>query len=162
MTNPDEKIVDDTNTITPKFETPKSELLRMHLTHLGKIFSNISIFALILSLGSIFSIILYTLIIMIASIGWILLIPITLGLVLLTPNYGSFFNSNLFKVAPTIPANLIFIILGVGIAFSLVSIILLAFDKHSNHKGRIIFSSIVLISTLLILIGIIGGALWEN
>lgn len=159
MTNPNEEIVDNSNQTTTSFDTPKSELLRMHLTHLGKIFSNLSIFALVLSLSSIFSFILYVLIMLIVSIGWLLLIPITLGLILLTPNYGSFFNSNFFQITPTIPVNLIFIILGVGIAFSLISIILLAFDKHSNHKGRIIFSSIVLISTLLILIGIIGGAL---
>lgn len=142
------------------YEPPKGELIRMHLTHLGVILSNISIVALVISLSSIFAAILYGLLVTLGVLLWILCIICTLGLVFLAaPNFATFFESNFFTM-PNIDLGVyLFIILGVGIATAIASIVLLSFDKYANHKGRIIFSSFVLVSVVIVLLIIIGGTL---
>lgn len=145
---------------TTLYEPPKGELLRMHLTHLGVILSNISIVALIISLGGIFAAILYGLLLVFGVLVWLLCIICTLGLVFIAmPNFINFFNSTFFTM-PNIDLGVyLFIILGIGIASAIASITLLAFDKYANHKGRIIFSSFVLVGVIIVLLVIIGGTL---
>ena len=143
-------------------KVPKTELRRMYVTHLGIIFSNISIVMLVLGFASLFVGVFSALATAVWIILWFVGLIFSVGTIfVLVPNYLSWLT-NTSKFLETIPFQTFFEIvkylLPIGIAFAVGSIICLAFDKHKNHRGRIIFSSIVLaLLVITFIIVLIGG-----
>lgn len=134
-------------------------MARMHTIHLGKILSNIAIVGVALCAFFILSQIL-------AVMGFILgfmLIVLTLGLILLIPNYWEAINSPLSLydtlIAKGFIAALPYILL-ISIVCCIASLVLLSLDKYEKHTGRIVFSYIILALCVLIGISMIlqGGA----
>jgi len=129
----------ETSSNNESIVTPAGETTRMVLTRLGVISSNLAIIFAILSFLSIVSVFL--------SIFYYMLlfciIVLTLFTILADPNFralfsgGSSFTEFIMKFAALAP-----MFMAISGVFSILSIILLATDKHSRHTGRIVFSGI--------------------
>ena len=147
----------------------KKVIQSLHFGHLGKIAFNLSIVSLAISLATILTFLLTALIAMVGVLVVlfaVIIIIFTLGLILTVPNYWdgamsilNFTSSSaekiaLFgeKLASTWP-----IIVPLGILMSILSIVFLSLDKTRKHKARIIFSSIILAITVIVLILLIIG-----
>lgn len=126
------------------------------LIRLGKIFSNISILALLLCFSGILSfvatafILLIGLVIIILSIGTIFVI---------VPNYFDIIMS-----ASEVSANIsvffldnFYIFASVAIIGAFISFILLMLDKKRKHTGRIVISSIVIAIVIIAIIVVAMG-----
>ncbi len=142
---------------------PKSEISKMYVSHLGIILSNISIVTLILGVSSLFITIFAAIFTGLWLIFWFVGIIFTVGTIfVMIPNYSSYLTKASDFLA-NIPFDTLMQImkytLPIGIVASIASIILLSLDKKNNHKGRIIFSSIVLALLVIVFVIIISGAL---
>lgn len=143
-------------------KVPNIELRRMYVTHLGIIFSNLSIAMLVLGLASLFVGFFSALVTMIWIMLWFAGLIFSVGTIfVMVPNYLSWLT-NTSKFLDAIPFQTFFQIvkylLPIGIVLGVCSIICLSFDKHKNHRGRIIFSSIVLaLLVITFVIVLIGG-----
>ena len=143
-------------------KVPKAELRRMYLTHLGIIFSNLSIAMLVVGCAALFAGVFSALVTMIWIMLWFAGLVFSVGTIfVMVPDYLSWLT-NSSKFLEAIPFQTFFEIvkylLPIGIVLGVCSIICLAFDKHKNHKGRIIFSSIVLaLLVITFVIVLIGG-----
>lgn len=137
---------------------PAKSLSAMYLVHLGQIFSNLSIVCVIIGMISFISILLQITVFFVLLLGLLC----TLGLILLyVPNYMQLFQKSadflgsitavVVKIAPYV--------LIVGIVCAIISIVLLAIDRYNSHMGRIVFSSIILAITVVILICIFTGVI---
>ncbi len=133
------------------------EFARMRLVHLGKIISNLAIAGLTFCIVNAAS----QLFIAYFVVLGVMFMIATLGLVFaFVPNYWQIITSplslyeNFFsKIVPYVPY-----VLGISIALSVVSIVLLSFDKYQKHTARIVFSAIVvLLSILVVTIFLTGG-----
>lgn len=153
------KISKNNNSFSEKSITPPAKSLSaMYLVHLGLIFSNLAIVCVIIGFISFVSILLQIAVFIVLLLGLLC----TLGLILVyVPNYMQLFQSSteflasvteiVVKIAPYI--------LIVGIACSVISIILLALDKYNSHMGRIVFSAIILVVTIIVLICLFAGVI---
>lgn len=133
---------------TKSCDVPSKELASMYLGHFGTIFSNISIVGLIVGVMALLSSIMVVLGSAFSVMFLVLAIIMTCGAVfVIIPNYLSLF-SKATKILEWFPveklATASTYILPISMVLCAASIVLLCFDKHKNHKGRIIFSSIVL------------------
>lgn len=133
------------------------EFARMRLIHLAKIISNLAIAGLTFCIVNAAS----QLFIAYFVVLGVMFMIVTLGFVFaFVPNYWqiitsplSLYESFFSKIIPYIPY-----VLGISIALSVVSIVLLSFDKYQKHTARIVFSAIVvLLSILVVSIFLTGG-----
>ena len=125
--------------------------LKEFLIRLGKIFSNISILALILCFSGILSfvatafILLIGLVIIILSVGTIFAI---------VPNYFDILMST-SEVSAKISAFFLenfYIFASIAIIGAILSLVLLLLDKRTKHIGRIVISSIVIAIVIIAII----------
>ena len=130
------------------FDIPPKELKSIYLGHFGVIFSNIAIVGLIVGVMALLSSILVVLGSAFSVLFLVLGIMVTCGAIFaIIPNYLSLFSKatkilEWFPIKQFVTASTY--ILPISMALCIASIVLLCFDKQKNHKGRIIFSSIVL------------------
>ena len=124
---------------------------------LGKIFSNLSIFFLILCLCGVLSFV-TTAFILLCGLTAIL---ITLGTIfIIIPDYW-----DKLMVASNISAEVsefffqnIFWFVGFSVAFALLALLLLVWDKKRSHVPRIVLSSVILaVALLCIVVVALGG-----
>lgn len=125
--------------------------LKEFLIRLGKIFSNISILALLLCFSGILSfvatafILLIGLVIIILSIGTIFVI---------VPNYFDILMST-SEVSAKISAFFLenfYIFASIAIVGAVLSLILLLLDKRNKHIARIVISSVVIAVVIITII----------
>ena len=125
--------------------------LKEFLIRLGKIFSNISILALLLCFSGILSfvatafILLIGLAIIILSVGTIFVI---------VPNYFDILMST-SEVSAKISAFFLenfYIFASIAIIGAILSLVLLLLDKRTKHIGRIVISSIVIAIVIITII----------
>ncbi|MGN1207875.1 MAG: hypothetical protein ACI4TI_00200 [Christensenellales bacterium] len=142
---------------------PKKEIARMFVVHLGVILSNLSIFGLVVGASALFFTMFSMLISAFLIMLWIFLIVATIGFIfVMIPNYGAFLPkiSSFMDMIPYESfIEIVKIALPFVIALSVGSILCLAFDKFQNHKGRIVFSSIVLGLLLAIFVILLLGVM---
>lgn len=161
---------------TESVVVPNKVANQMHLGHLGKIFSNLSIVCLLISLAGVLSFVLYAIIEVLgvfAVILMFLIIILTLGAILaIIPGYWgtmktliSWFGSlgTIMEKVGAIITKIWPIVIPLAIAFAVTSLICLIFDKTQKHTARIVFSSIVIVIAIIVLIVfLVGGAVWMN
>ena len=132
--------------------------LKEFLIRLGKIFSNISILALLLCISGILSfaatafILLIGLAIIILSVGTIFVI---------VPNYFDILMST-SEVSAKISAFFLenfYIFASIAIIGAILSLVLLLLDKRTKHIGRIVISSIVIAIVILVIIVVATGVI---
>lgn len=132
--------------------------LKEFLIRLGKIFSNISILALLLCFSGILSfvatafILLIGLVVIILSVGTIFVI---------VPNYFDILMST-SEVSVKISAFFLenfYIFASIAIVGAVLSLILLLLDKRTKHIGRIVISSIVIAIVILTIIVVAAGVI---
>ena len=130
--------------------------LKEFLIRLGKIFSNMSILALLLCFSGILSfvatafILLIGLVIIILSIGTIFVV---------VPNYFDILMST-SEVSVKISAFFLenfYIFASIAIIGAILSLVLLLLDKRTKHIGRIVISSIVIAIVILVIIVVATG-----
>ena len=128
--------------------------LKEFLIRLGKIFSNISILALLLCFSGILSfvatafILLIGLVVIILSIGTIFVI---------VPNYFDILMST-SEVSVKISAFFLenfYIFASIAIIGAILSLVLLLLDKRTKHIGRIVISSIVIAIVIIAIIVVV-------
>lgn len=127
--------------------------LKNFLIRLGKIFSNLSIFMLILCLCGILSFIFTGFIFLVG----IVIIIVTLGTIFaISPNYFDQLTAamNVSSSISSFFSNNSLIFASLTILFAILSIVLLLFDKQTKHKGRIGLSIFILIVALLMILAI--------
>ena len=121
------------------------------LIRLGKIFSNISIFSLILCFCGILSFV---------ATAFILLIGLTIILLsigtifIVVPNYFEIIMSA-SKISASISGFFLqnfYIFASIAIVGSILSLVLLLLDKRTKHTGRIVVSSIVIAIVVITII----------
>ncbi len=133
----------------------QKRIANMQLNHLGIILSNLSLFGMVLMLLVVSAVLIYGFLVFLAIIPVIL----TLGLIALgRPDYfdwlsdSSFFHQFIetsFSLLPYVA----WATLGVSVA----SILCLSFYKGQKSWWRIVLSSILVVATVLIVSGVIGG-----
>ena len=113
------------------------------LVRLGKIFSNMSILFLIISICGLFSFVSLAFVFLTGAV----IIVITVGTIfIINPNFGSLFMSAVdvsSKVSIFFLENF-YIFAGVTLATAVVSLVLLVLDRRTKHTARIVTSSIVI------------------
>lgn len=132
--------------------------LKNFILRIGIIFSNISIFSLILCFCGVLTFIASAFIILIG----ISLILLTLGSIfILVPDYWGIFSS---AINSSVGINEFFfkyfyVFAGVAIAGALLSLLFLTSDKRNKHKGRVILSAAVIalaaVSVIIFAAGVI-------
>ncbi len=128
--------------------------LKNFLIRLGKIFSNLSIFMLVLCLCGILSFIFTGFIFLVG----IVIIIVTLGTIFaISPNYFDqlIVAMNVSSSISSFFSNNSLIFASLTILFAILSIVLLLFDKQTKHKGRIGLSIFILIVALLMILAIV-------
>ena len=143
-----------------KQTTLANNYFKSFLTRLGKIFSNISIFSLILCLCGFLS---FVSIIFIFLIGAIAII-FTLGFIfMIAPNFMDSLG-NAIKISASLSQfflNNLYIFASITIICSIISLILLLVDKRQKHTARVILSILVIaVATLIIVVFALGVISW--
>lgn len=141
----------------------RNEMAKMYGEHFGLIFSNLSIFSLVLALSIFFIGIFTAVFTAFWTMLWFILVIFTLGIIfLMIPNYAAYLTKPTEILALFSPETFMQILkyaLPVMIVVNILAIVFLSLDKHKKHKGRIIFSSIALpllvVSFIVLLIGVI-------
>lgn len=131
-------------------------MARLYSVHLGKIFSNLSIVFVVISLASLVTVIatglmfLFGLILIIISLGTVFIyIPNYFDMLLSGTEFMGGVAGFLNQFWPVLTP--------LSIVLAGVSIVLLAMDKHERHTGRIVLSSIIVGIAVLTLILLIAG-----
>ena len=140
---------------------PRKELLQMYHTRLGSIFFKMSITACVLMIA------LTVLTPVLSFVVWFLMLMLglaTLGVIFLIPGYTEAFNGlgdllNGIGLDTLMP-----IVVGfsaVAVVAGVLAILLMATDKRTHNKGRIIGSIVVVVLTVVafIIISLIGGGM---
>lgn len=120
----------------------KNELRLMHFTHLGVIFSNISIVGLIFLLSGIFGAFLVGLFYLLL----IFLVLATFFLILIFEGFRRLFSLGGEILVPltNIAVSVSAVVGPLTILTSVLAIVFLSFNKKDLHKSRIVFSSVLL------------------
>ena len=131
-----------------KESIPISIELSRFTNRLGIIFSNIAIFALILSYMGFFSFLTIAFLILIAGI----LIILSLGTIfIMIPNFGDFFSSSI-KIAANISTFFLdhtYLFTTITLVLAIASFIFFFFDKKNRQIGRMICSVFVCLLALI-------------
>ena len=125
--------------------------LKEFLIRLGKIFSNISILALILCFSGILSFVATAFILLIGLVVIILSVGTIFAIV---PNYFDILMST-SEVSAKISAFFLenfYIFASIAIIGAILSLVLLLLDKRTKHIGRIVISSIVIVIVIIAII----------
>ena len=125
--------------------------LKEFLIRLGKIFSNISILALLLCFSGILSFVATAFILLIGLVVIILSIGTIFAFV---PNYFDILMST-SEVSVKISAFFLenfYIFASIAIIGAILSLVLLLLDKRTKHIGRIVISSIVIAIVIIAII----------
>lgn len=121
------------------------------LIRLGKIFSNISIFSLILCFCGILSFVATAFILLIG----LTIILLTIGTIfIVVPNYFEIITSA-SQISASISGFFLqnfYIFASIAIVGSILSLVLLLLDKRTKHTGRIVVSSIVIAIVVITII----------
>ncbi len=121
------------------------------LIRLGKIFSNISIFSLILCFCGILSFVATAFILLIG----LTIILLTIGTIfIVVPNYFEIITSA-SQISAKISAFFLenfYIFVLIAIVGAILSLVLLLLDKKTKHTGRIVVSSIVISIAIITII----------
>lgn len=132
-------------------ELTSKELRQMHLSRFGKILSNLSILALLITIGGLVGYVFVAFYYVILIIGLIA----SFGLILLA-THGI---DNLFNSAEAVMAwfnsafsKVSLYMAPIALTIALVAIVLLAKDKKENHKARIGVGIMVIIVSVIVLI----------
>lgn len=137
---------------------PKSNFYaKSFMIRLGKIFSNLSIFFLVLSLSGILSFVASAFVLI---IGFVIVVLSIGTIFILVPNFGDLWLSSIEVTGnlATFFLNNFFIFVGLTILFAIVSLVILAFDKQNKHVARIVISSIVIaVAIISIVVLLVGG-----
>ena len=137
---------------------PKSNFYaKSFMIRLGKIFSNLSILFLVLTLSGILSFVATAFVFIIG----VCIVILSVGTIFISvPNFGQLWLSSI-EVTTSLASffmNNFFIFVALTIAFAIVSLVLLAFDKQNKHVARIVISSIVIaVAVISIIVLLIGG-----
>ena len=121
------------------------------LIRLGKIFSNISILALLLCISGILSFVATAFILLIGLVVIILSVGTIFAIV---PNYFDILMST-SEVSVKISAFFLenfYIFASIAIIGAILSLVLLLLDKRTKHIGRIVISSIVIAIVIIAII----------
>ena len=132
--------------------------LKEFLIRLGKIFSNISILALLLCFSGILSFVATAFILLIGFVVIILSIGTIFAFV---PNYFDILMST-SEVSAKISAFFLenfYIFASIAIIGAILSFVLLLLDKRTKHIGRIVISSIVIAIVILVIIVVATGVI---
>lgn len=122
-------------------------LVKTHTSHLGTIFFNYSIFCFVMACLSFFSVVFIV-------TFWVLVIAIgllSLCVLFFVPGYTDLFTkpSGFMEMALKLTP----IFAGVGIAFSVLSLIFLLFDKQNHkNKNKIIVSAILIVIFIVVFV----------
>ena len=130
--------------------------LKEFLIRLGKIFSNISILALLLCFSGILSFVATAFILLIGFVVIILSIGTVFAFV---PNYFDILMST-SEVSVKISAFFLenfYIFASIAIIGAILSFVLLLLDKRTKHIGRIVISSIVIAIVIIAIIVVATG-----
>ena len=139
----------------------KNAELKTFGRRMGKIFSNLLIFTLILCLCALLS---FLSVVFVWLFG-IVLIILTVGTIFaMVPDYFSRLSS-----ASNVTSNIaefffdnFYIFVSLCLVCAIASIVLLALDKQNKHTGRIVLSSLaIVICIILIIIYATGGLQWK-
>ncbi len=125
--------------------------LKEFLIRLGKIFSNISILALLLCFSGILSFVATAFILL---IGFVVIILSIGTIFVFVPNYFDILMST-SKVSLKISAFFLenfYIFASIAIIGAILSLVLLLLDKRTKHIGRIVISSIVIAIVIIAII----------
>ena len=128
--------------------------LKEFLIRLGKIFSNISILALLLCFSGILSFVATAFILLIGLVVIILSIGTIFAFV---PNYFDILMST-SEVSVKISAFFLenfYIFASIAIIGAILSLVLLLLDKRTKHIGRIVISSIVVAIVIIAIIVVV-------
>lgn len=126
------------------------------LIRLGKIFSNISILALLLCISGILSFVATAFILLIGLVVIILSVGTIFAIV---PNYFDILMST-SEVSAKISAFFLenfYIFASIAIIGATLSLVLLLLDKRTKHIGRIVISSIVIAIVIIAIIVVATG-----
>ena len=130
--------------------------LKEFLIRLGKIFSNISILALLLCFSGILS---FAATAFILLIGFVVII-LSIGTIFaFVPNYFDILMST-SEVSVKISAFFLenfYIFASIAIIGAILSLVLLLLDKRTKHIGRIVISSIVIAIVIIAIIVVATG-----
>ena len=130
--------------------------LKEFLIRLGKIFSNISILALLLCFSGILS---FAATAFILLIGFVVII-LSIGTIFaFVPNYFDILMST-SEVSVKISAFFLenfYIFASIAIIGAILSLVLLLLDKRTKHIGRIVISSIVIAIVIIVIIVVATG-----
>lgn len=132
--------------------------LKEFLIRLGKIFSNISILALLLCFSGILSFVATAFILLIGLVVIILSIGTIFAFV---PNYFDILMST-SEVSAKISAFFLenfYIFASIAIIGAALSLVLLLLDKRTKHIGRIVISSIVIAIVIIAIIVVAAGVI---
>lgn len=132
--------------------------LKEFLIRLGKIFSNISILALLLCLSGILSFVATAFILLIGLVVIILSVGTIFAIV---PNYFDILMST-SEVSVKISAFFLenfYIFASIAIIGAVLSLILLLLDKRNKHIARIVISSVVIAIVILVIIVVATGVI---
>ena len=128
------------------------------LIRLGKIFSNISILALLLCISGILSFVATAFILLIGLVVIILSVGTIFAIV---PNYFDILMST-SEVSVKISAFFLenfYIFASIAIVGAVLSLILLLLDKRNKHIARIVISSVVIAIVILVIIVVATGVI---
>ena len=132
--------------------------LKEFLIRLGKIFSNISILALLLCISGILSFVATAFILLIGLVVIILSVGTIFAIV---PNYFDILMST-SEVSVKISAFFLenfYIFASIAIIGAVLSLILLLLDKRNKHIARIVISSVVIAIVILVIIVVATGVI---
>ena len=128
--------------------------LKEFLIRLGKIFSNISILALLLCFSGILSFVATAFILL---IGFVVIILSVGTIFAIVPNYFDILMST-SEVSAKISAFFLenfYIFASIAIIGAILSLVLLLLDKRTKHIGRIVISSIVIAIVIIAIIVVV-------
>ena len=136
-------------------ELTGKELRQMHLSRLGKVLSNLSIVALLITLGGVVGYVFVAFYYVILIMG----LFVSLGLILLaTGGIDNLFNTADAAMAwfNTTFSKVSLYMAPVAMTIAVVALVLLIKDKKENHGGRIgVCVTVILISVIVLIVKIV-------
>lgn len=138
------------------FKTPRSVLIRMQATHLGKILFNLQFVAVAVMLASVLSF-------LIVALYYFFLLAVTLltlgGIYAIYPEFATLWSGGetLNNISVNLASGWQYIV-PIVIAVSAVSVVLLSLDKTVKQTARISISSVICgLSVIVLIIKLCSG-----
>lgn len=137
----------------------------MHVIHIGKILSNISIVAMLFVLISFLSITVSAPALICYYVLLCFSVVLSFGTVLLTDTFANLWTGGVNAISKF--SEILQVIWPYALAITAIcaisSLICLCFEKYNKSKGRIAFSiTIIAITIIMLILFVIGGKAWIN